>query len=394
VTTAALRHPLDRFPHTAAMEPAEERFRAELRAFLSEHPAPPFDRRDLANSLRAGLGWHADLAKHGFPVPACPHEFGGADRTVAMHLVQAEEMAAAGANFSVNIVGISMLTPLLLALGTAEQRRRWIPPVVQGRELWCQLFSEPDAGSDLFALRCTATVAGDALRLNGQKIWSSSAAEADYGLMLARTEPGSKGRHGISCVIVDMSAPGITARAIRQMNGGREFAEVFFDDAPVPLTNVVGELHCGATAALKVLASERGGLTMGYYALLAAQFEHLLSAATPAAVARHRDIVTDIWAALAAQRLGAIRQASGAGDGSPDLGVAAAGKMGIGTLAVRIAHLRADLLGARLVAHVPGDDVAADMAERFTGALALSFGGGTHQMQRNTIADGLLRLPR
>jgi len=376
------------------MEPAEERFRAELRAFLAEHPAPYFDRRDLADALRSGLAWHADLAEHGFPVPACPHEYGGAGRSVAMHLVQAEEMAAAGANFSVNIVGISMVTPLLLALGTAEQRRRWIPPVVEGRELWCQLFSEPGAGSDLFALRSAATVEADGLRLNGQKIWSSSAAEADYGLMLARTEPGSKGRHGISCIIVEMSAPGVTVRPIQQMNGGREFAEVFFDDAAVPAANVVGELHQGAVAALKVLASERSGLTMGYYALLAAQFEHLLSVASPAAVGRHRDAVTDIWAALAVQRLGAIRQASGDGARSPDLGVAAAGKIGIGTLASRIAHLRADLLGARLMAYVPGDDIAADMADRFNGALALSFGGGTHQMQRNAIADGLLGLPR
>jgi alkylation response protein AidB-like acyl-CoA dehydrogenase len=102
------------------------------------------------------------------------------------------------------------------------------------------------------------------LRLNGQKIWSSTAAEADRGLMLARTEPGSRGRHGISCLIVDMAAPGITVRPIRQMNGGAEFAEVFFDDAPVPVGNVVGRLHDGAGAALRVLAAERSGLSMGY----------------------------------------------------------------------------------------------------------------------------------
>jgi alkylation response protein AidB-like acyl-CoA dehydrogenase len=381
------------------MDPADEEFRRELRAFLTDHPAPGFDRQeDLANSLRAGLTWHADLAKHGFPIAACPAEYGGANRSVALQLIQAEEMAAAGANFSVNIVGISMLTPLLLALGTPEQRQRWIPPVVHGRDMWCQLFSEPCAGSDLFGLRTTATPDGDVLKLNGQKIWSSTAAEADWGLMLARTEPGSRGKQGISCLIVDMTSPGITVRPIRQMNGGAEFAEVFFDDAPVPIANVVGRLHEGAVAALRVLASERSGLSMGYYALLAAQFEQLLAAVPPATVTRHLDTVTDLWAALAAQRLGAIRQASNADAiykaGTPDLAVAAAGKIGVGTLASRIAHLRHELLGPRLVAHGPGDDFAAQMADRFTGALALSLGGGTHQIQRNAIADGLLRMPR
>ncbi len=401
--TGTTPHPFHRFPYQAAMDPADEEFRRELRAFLAEHPAPGFDRRrDLAGSLRAALAWHGLLADRGFPIPACPAEYGGARRSVAMQLIQAEEMAAAGADFSVNIVGISMVTPLLLALGTPEQRRRWIPPVVRGRELWCQLFSEPGAGSDLFGLRTTGTPGGSAdgpvLRLNGQKIWSSTAAEADRGLMLARTEPGSRGRHGISCLIVDMAAPGITVRPIRQMNGGAEFAEVFFDDAPVPVGNVVGRLHDGAGAALRVLAAERSGLSMGYYALLAAQFGQLLAAVPPALLRRHLDTVTDLWAALAAQRLGAIRQASdadrGGRDGAPDLAVAAAGKIGVGILASRIAHLRHELLGPRLTAHGPGDDFAAQMADRFTGALALSLGGGTHQIQRNAIADGLLRLPR
>lgn len=405
-TVVTTPHPFHRFPYLAAMDPEDEEFRRELREFLADHPAPAFDRQqNLADSLRAGLAWHGELAAHGFPIPACPAEYGGADRSVALQLIQAEEMAAAGANFSVNIVGISMLTPLLLALGTPEQRRRWIPPVVQGRELWCQLFSEPGAGSDLFGLRTTATRDGDVLKLNGQKIWSSTAAEADRGLMLARTEPGSRGKQGISCLIVDMAAPGITVRPIRQMNGGAEFAEVFFDDAPVPVSDVVGRMHDGAVAALRVLAAERSGLSMGYYALLAAQFEQLLAAVPPATVARHLDTVTDLWAALAAQRLGAIRQASNAGRGAngrapdlkdtaSDLAVAAAGKIGVGTLASRIAHLRLELLGPRLVAHRPEDDFAAQMADRFTGALALSLGGGTHQIQRNAIADGLLRMPR
>jgi alkylation response protein AidB-like acyl-CoA dehydrogenase len=388
------KHPFERLPHAAAMDQGDEEFRAELRGFLADHPAPPFDSARLGPSLRESMAWQGQLAEHGYPIPCCPKEYGGVERGPAEQLIQAEEMAAVGAQFHVNITGISMLTPLLLALGTPEQRERWLPPVVAGRELWTQLFSEPGAGSDLFALRTKAVVTGDVVRITGQKVWNSWATVADHGLLLARTDPDSRGKNGISCFLVDMSTPGISPRPIRQMNGTYEFAEVFFDEAEVPLANMVGQLHQGAAAALRVLAAERGGLSMGFYALIAAEFDHLLSIASPARVRRHQGAVLDLWLDLALARLGAIRLASGGTDEAAAMGIAAGGKMGVGSMVVQLAHLRADLLGPRLLAHHPGDEIAAAMAEQFTGALALSLGGGTHEMQRNAIADSLLRMPR
>jgi alkylation response protein AidB-like acyl-CoA dehydrogenase len=388
------RHPFDRLPGAAALDERDQEFRAGIRALLAEHPAPPYDSAEMGPSIRAAMAWQGTLAAHGYPVPSCPRAYGGVERSPAEQLIQAEEMAAVGAQFSVNIAGISMLTPLLLAHGTDQQRERWLPPVVAGQELWTQLFSEPGAGSDLFALRTTGTVAGDVIRVSGQKVWNSWATVADHGILLVRTDPDGRGKRGISCLLVDMATPGITARPIRQMNGTHEFAEVFLDDAEIPLANLVGELHQGAGAALRVLAAERSGLSMGFYALLAAEFEALLAQASTARLRRHEDAVLDLWIDLATARLGALRLAGGGTGEAAAMGIAAAGKMGVGDMSMRLAYLRADLLGPRLTGYPEGDRLAAAMAEQFTGALAFSLGGGTHQMQRNAIAEGLLGMPR
>jgi alkylation response protein AidB-like acyl-CoA dehydrogenase len=389
------RDPFAGFPGELAIAPAERDFRRRIRDHLAADPAPPFDRSDPSGSFPATLAWHGRLAAAGFALPVSPPEFGGRLRSLGEQLIQAEEMAAVGANFSVNIVGISMLTPLLLSLGTDEQKQTWLPPVARGEHLWCQLFSEPEAGSDLFGMRTLAVPDGDdgPLVVRGQKIWSSTADSAGYGLMLARTQPGSTGRKGIGCFVVDMTTPGITVRPIRQLGGPAEFAEVFFDDVRVPRANVIGELDGGATAALRVLAAERSGLSVGSYAVLAAQFEHVCRLAPPGG-GRYRMELLALWEALAVQRLGAIRLASAPSSDDASLGAAAAGKLAMGALNVQFNELRARLLGPRVFALDDGDQDLAAISERVVSSLALSLGGGTHQMQRNAIADGLLGMPR
>ncbi|GAA0623728.1 acyl-CoA dehydrogenase [Sporichthya brevicatena] len=382
-----------RFPGAVVTDEAEEEFRGRIRDHLATDPAPPFDRNDPDASLPPTLAWHGRLAAAGYALPVSPPEYGGRLRSLGEQLVQVEEMAAVGANSSVNLVGVAMLTPLLLALGTEEQKQTWLPPVARGEHLWCQLFSEPEAGSDLFGMRTTAVPDGDVLVVNGQKIWSSTADHADFGLMLARTEPGSTGRRGIGCFVVDMRSPGVTVRPIRQLGGPAEFAEVFFDDVRVPRGNVVGELGDGALAALRVLASERSGLSMASYAGLAAQFEDLVRLAPPGG-GRYRAELLALWEALAVQRLGAIRQASAPPGDEPPLGAAAAGKLAVGTINVQFNELRARLLGPRAFAFPDDDRDVAAISERIVSSLALSLGGGTHQMQRNAIAEGLLGMPR
>jgi alkylation response protein AidB-like acyl-CoA dehydrogenase len=390
-----VNNPFDAFPGSQALDHDEHAFRAEIRAHLADNPAPLFDRLDLKTSLAEALAWHRRLGAAGFPLPNCPAELGGRPRSVGLQLVQVEEMATVGANFSVNIVGISMLTPLLLALGHPEQRERWIPPVARGDELWCQLFSEPEAGSDLFGMRTTAIVDGANLRVSGQKIWSSTAEHADFGLMLARSEPGSTGKRGVSCFVVDMKSPGIDVRPIRQMGGSAEFAEVFFDDVTVPVTNLIGAPNDGASAALRVLAAERSGLTMGSYAVFAAQFQELASLCVAVGSSAQRQTLVRFWEALAVQRLNAIRQASAQiNEPIEVMALAAAGKLRSGSLSVMMQDLRAELLGMNVAAIDPNDHAAALVSERVVSSLGLSLGGGTQQMQRNAIADGLLKMPR
>ena len=389
MTTAGPGDPFTRFPGRLAFDDEERAYRKELRAFLDGHPAPPFDHLDYEPSVRAVLGWHGALADAGFPVPDCPASFGGRDRTLGMGLVQAEEMARAGATFSVNIVGISMVAPLLVALGTPAQQRRHLPPIVRGEALWCQLFSEPDAGSDLFALRSSGVPEDGHLRISGQKIWSSTADLADLGVMLVRTDPAASRSAGISCCIVDMRSPGITVRPIREMTGGASYCEVFFDDVIVAEADLVGPLHSGARAALTVLAAERTGLTLGNYANLISRFEPLLSTGD---AARHRRELTRLWEALALLRLGALRNVS-ATRSDEGLGLAAVGKLAMGQCAVDLAFLHAELLGARAVAFA-GDDDGAHVAATVNRALAYAIGGGTHEMQRNAVAERLLGLPR
>jgi alkylation response protein AidB-like acyl-CoA dehydrogenase len=380
-----------RFPGRLAFDDDERSYRKELRAVLEDHPAPAFDYRDHERSVRAVMGWHGALAAAAFPVPDCPAVHGGRDRTLGMGLVQAEEMARAGATFSVNIVGISMVTPLLVAMGTPDQQARWLPGIVAGRDLWCQLFSEPDAGSDLFALRAAGVPGDGHLRVSGQKIWSSTADLADLGLMLVRSDPQVPGSAGISCCVVDMRSPGITVRPVREMTGGASFCEVFFDDVVVPGENVIGALHSGARAALAVLAAERTGLTIGNYANLISRFEPL-AGSEPVATARRLNLVR-LWEGLALLRLGALRGVS-AVRSEEALGLAATGKLALGRSAAEFAFLHADLLGPRVVAPAPGDDEAAHAVEYANRALAYAIGGGTHEMQRNAIAERLLGLPR
>ncbi len=394
VSPAGTADPYARFPGRLAFGQEERAYRKELRAFLDGHPAPAFDHLDYERSVRAVMAWHGRMAEAGFPVPDCPAEFGGRDRTLGMGLVQAEEMARAGATFSVNIVGISMVTPLLVAMGTPAQRARYLAPIAAGTELWCQLFSEPDAGSDLFALRASGVPEDGHLRICGQKIWSSTADLADLGVILVRTDPDASRASGISCCIVDMRSPGITVRPIREMTGGASYCEVFFDDVMVGEENLVGALHSGARAALTVLAAERTGLTLGNYASLISRLHPLLASSGDGDDdGRHRTRLTRLFEGLAILRLGALRNASGPRDDEA-LGLAALGKLAMGRHAAELAFLHAELLGPRAVAFPTGDGEARHSAESVNRALAYGIGGGTPEMQRNAVAERLLGLPR
>jgi alkylation response protein AidB-like acyl-CoA dehydrogenase len=236
----------------------EQGFRAELRAWLEQNvprqPLPP----TLEEEAAFLTAWQRKLFDDGWAAVHWPRDYGGRGASLTEQAIFQEEMSRARAPQMMNRVGINLVGPTLIAHGTEEQRQRYLPRILSCEEIWCQLYSEPNAGSDLASLRTRAESDGHVFRVNGQKVWTSYAQFASFGILLARTEPDAPMHRGISCLIVDMRTPGITIRPLRQVTGSAEFSETFFDNVVVPKENIIGELDAGWKVASTTLAHERG----------------------------------------------------------------------------------------------------------------------------------------
>ncbi|MBA2283027.1 MAG: acyl-CoA dehydrogenase family protein [Actinomycetota bacterium] len=236
----------------------EAAFAAEVRAWLAANLELPPRFDDVDAEVAWGRSWQARLAAGRWVGIHWPEEFGGRGASPVHVAIFNTEYGRARAPQPVNRVGINLAGPTLLAHGTPEQKQRWVGPILTAEELWCQLFSEPDAGSDLASLRTTATPVEGGWVLNGQKVWTSYAKFARWGICLARTDPDAKKHAGISFLVVDMLAPGIEIRPLVQITGEAEFNEVFLTDVFVPDDHLVGGLHHGWAVANTTLAHERG----------------------------------------------------------------------------------------------------------------------------------------
>ena len=238
--------------------------RAEVRDWLHEHLPweygkglpPRFD--DLADEVAFGRDWQAQLAEGRWVGVAWPEEYGGRGAGPVEHFIVTEELARARAPELVGRIGINLVGPTLLAHGAAEQKQRWLPRILSAEQLWCQLFSEPGAGSDLASVATRATPVDDGWLLNGQKVWTSYAQFADWGVCLARTNLDVPKQQGISYLVVDMRAAGVEVRPLRQITDETEFNEVFFSDVLVPREHLVGPEHEGWRVANSTLSHERG----------------------------------------------------------------------------------------------------------------------------------------
>ncbi len=242
----------------------EESLRAECRSWLEANLPweygtglpPRFD--DLAGEVAFGRDWQRRLAEARLVGVTWPPQFGGRGAGPLHHFIVQEELARARAPELVGRIGVNLVGPTLLAHGTPEQQQRWLPGILTGGELWCQLFSEPDAGSDLAAVRTRAHPVDGGWRLTGQKVWTSYAQFADWGLCLARSDPDRPRHRGISAFVVDMHAAGVEVRPLVQLTGDAEFNEVYFDGAFVPSDQLVGAEHDGWRVSGSTLAHERG----------------------------------------------------------------------------------------------------------------------------------------
>jgi alkylation response protein AidB-like acyl-CoA dehydrogenase len=241
-----------------AFGPDELAFAAEARAWLEANaPAPP-DFAGLDEEIAWGRRWQARLAEARWVGIHWPARYGGRDATPVQVALFQMEYARCGAPQPVNRVGINLAGPTLLAHGTEAQRRRWLPGILDASELWCQLFSEPDAGSDLAALRTRAEAVPGGFRVSGQKVWTSYAQYARWGIALVRTDPDAPRHRGLSYLVVDMRSPGVEIRPLRQITGDAEFNEVFLHEVFVPADHLVGAPGAGWAVANTTLAHERG----------------------------------------------------------------------------------------------------------------------------------------
>ena len=267
--------------------PDEAAFRAEARAFLEAHASlktgtdADWTRGNMADDpdraaeyIRRCRDWQRTLFEHGWAGITWPTEYGGRGATPAQSIIFGQELADFDATAGFIAASHQLVGPPLLRFGSEEQKRRYLPAMLRADELWCQLFSEPGAGSDLAALATRAELDGDEWVVNGQKVWTSEAQHADFGILLARTDPDAPKHKGITFFVVDMRTPGIDIRPLVQATGLTHFNEVFLNDVRIPAANVVGEVHGGWAVARATLASEAGmisgaGLTSGFQAILA-----------------------------------------------------------------------------------------------------------------------------
>jgi len=247
-----------------APTPLQRAWRSEIRAWLVEHLPWPYGQglpprfEDLDEEVAFLRAWQARLAAAGWVGVAWPEQYGGRGAGPVEHFIVQEELARARAPEMVGRIGINLAGPTLLAHGTEEQKARWLPRILSAEDLWCQLFSEPGAGSDLASVSTRATPVDGGWSLTGQKVWTSYAQFADWGVCLARTDPAAPKHKGISYLVVDMHAPGVEVRPLVQLTGEAEFNEVFLSDVFVPEDQLIGPEHQGWRVANSTLSHERG----------------------------------------------------------------------------------------------------------------------------------------
>jgi alkylation response protein AidB-like acyl-CoA dehydrogenase len=351
------------------------------------------------------LAWNRRLSAAGWTCLGWPAAHGGHDATLGQQMIFYEEYARSRAPARVAVVGEELLGPTLIAFGTPEQQRRFLPPIAAVEELWCQGYSEPGAGSDLAAVSTRAVRDGDEWVVTGQKVWTSLAHVADWCFVLARTEPGSRRSAGLSYLLVPMRQPGVTVRPIRQLTGESEFNEVFFDGARTALSHVVGAPGDGWRIAKATLEFERGAGMLGQQVGFRRELDELVELARQTEAGADpllRDRLARAWIGLEVIRAYAVDAlAEPAGTGA----AAGAGTAAASVLKVlwsrwhqALGELAMDVRGAGSMVADAGD--AADAGELDAWQRLFLFGraetiyGGSDEIQRNIIATRALGLPR
>ncbi len=382
--------------------PEDEAFRKEVRSWLDDHLAGEFaalggrgGSGDETFGFEVRLAWERELAAGGWTCIGWPRDYGGRGASIAQQVIFNEEYARAGAPGRVGVMGEGLLGPTLVQYGTDQQKARFLPPIVAGTELWCQGYSEPDAGSDLAGVRTRAERDGDEWVITGQKVWTSLAHQADWCFVLCRSDPGSSRHRGLSYLLVPMDQPGIEIRPITQLTGTSEFNEVFFSGARTSAENVVGAVGDGWRVALATLAFERGVGLLGHQLTFRRQLDRLIEDARRSRATRRvelRDRLARAWVELEILRLNTLRSLSGV-EGPVAPPEASIAKLYWASWHQRLGELALDVRGAAGQV-VPAESGELDEWQRtFLFSRAETIYGGSNEIQRNIIGERVLGLP-
>jgi alkylation response protein AidB-like acyl-CoA dehydrogenase len=375
----------------------QEAFRERVRAWLADNvPRERLPSVGTPDGFEAHRAWERTLYDAGFAGLHWPRDVGGQGADVVIQAIFEEEYLLSAAPERVTVVGQKLMGPTLLAHGTREQQRRWLPGILSAEQVWSQGFSEPDAGSDLAGLRTRAVRDGDTWIVNGQKIWTSYGAFADWIFALVRTDPEASRHAGITFLAIDMRSPGVEARPIVQLDGQAGFAEVFFTDVRVPTDQVVGDVDDGWNVAMTTLAFERDAPAKPSARYLRDVDELARIARAHAAIdARVLDLLGGLYARAFAYKAHTLRTLSRL-DAGESLGAdASATKLLWSELERDIYEAGLDLVGPASgdLERDPGAG-AADWHSRYWFARAATIYAGTSEVQRNIVAERILGLPK
>ena len=383
--------------------PEEQAFREEVRAFIAEnypkHLADFGMREDMARE--DFVAWHKILGQKGWSVPAWPVEYGGTGWTPTQRYIWSEENARVNALMPLPF-GVSMVGPVIYTFGSEEQKAKHLPGIRSGEVWWCQGYSEPGAGSDLAALRTAAVEDGDHYIINGSKIWTSTAKQADMIFCLVRTDPSAKKHEGITYITFPMSTPGIEVRPLVDMTGSANFNEVFFTNVRVPKSGVIYQPNKGWQVANATLTHERGML--GDPNATKARFLELVTLMKSESVNGQRlidnphlrDRLMKLQSEVYAMQANGLRITTSRLKGEPAGIAGLIVKLNGCDLNHEIARLAIDALGELGILYEEGEHLRADGSWqwRYMYDLGLIIGGGTAQIQKNIIAERGLDMPR
>jgi alkylation response protein AidB-like acyl-CoA dehydrogenase len=371
--------------------PQEQRFRADVRSWLEENkPAEPLPSRYTLEGFRANLEWERKIGEKGWLLPALPVDYGGAGFTLWAWLIFEEEYYGAGLPRPVSSSGPSLLAPSLLDFGTDEQKQKYLPRMARAEDIWCQGWSEPEAGSDLAGVK-TRAVRDDergGWRLYGQKIWTSNASRSTHIFGLVRTDPEAPRHQGLTYFMLALSEPGVAVRPIAEFGGEESFAEVFFDGAFVPDADIIGGVNDGWKVAMGTTGSERAlQISPGSFFPTTQRLIELYRERKAETSAHLREEVLDAWMAVEAFRWYTAMAASR---------IVAGEKLGAESSLSKVFYSEADAAIHKAALRLLDGD--AYLEEPWTIGYEAALGGliyaGTNEIQRNIIAERVLGLPR